>query len=231
MDKNKHCGFCGTQFDSTAWPRECHTCGRTSYRNPTPVVICLQPVEDGPRQGLAIAQRAEQPRRGEWTLIAGHIEDNGETVEEAAAREFREETSVEPGDNYRLLGSAANGHGHLLLITEADPISYEDFQKGRPCHENLAIDVLWKPRDLAFPIHTQWATEWFERHTGERAAFRVNIKCSTRNEFDPHYTVWLIDPENPEDEIDVIFEDEEYRTCLRFCEEAGYTIVSGPHDD
>lgn len=59
----------------------------------------------------------------------------------------------------------------------------------------------------------------------------VNIKVQTRNEFDPWFTVWLINPTDPDDEIDVIFEDEDLASCELFCEENGYIIVSRPYGD
>ncbi len=59
-------------------------------------------------------------------------------------------------------------------------------------------------------------------------ATKVNIKVSTRGEFDPWFTVWLINPYDEEDEIDVIFEDSDLNPCLRFCQENNYEIVSGP---
>jgi 8-oxo-dGTP pyrophosphatase MutT (NUDIX family) len=135
------------------------------YDNPTPVVICLQPIWDqrNEREGLAIAKRAIPPHIGGWTLIAGHIENNGENVEQAGAREFREETSVDIGTDIRLVNSYANGKGHLLIVVEAKFILLSEFNMGKPCHENLELDVMWEPRDLAFPIHTDAARKWFEQ--------------------------------------------------------------------
>lgn len=56
----------------------------------------------------------------------------------------------------------------------------------------------------------------------------VVIRCSTINEFDENYTVWLLNPDDPEDEIDVIFEAEDLRQCLFFCERAGYEVEDYP---
>lgn len=45
-------------------------------------------------ESLLLVRRGKAPRLGEWSLPGGHIEW-GETVEEALAREVREETSLE----------------------------------------------------------------------------------------------------------------------------------------
>jgi len=162
--KHKHCGYCGTEFAITDWPRTCAACQNITYKNPLPVAVCVQPIRDGERIGLAIAQRAIPPFVGSWTLIGGHIEGNGESAEQGAIREFEEETSVSPGSNPRLYGSQSNAHGHMLLFVEFDPIDLSEFEEGKPCEENLALDVLWEPTTLGFPIHTNVAMEWFSRN-------------------------------------------------------------------
>ncbi len=53
---------------------------------------------------------------------------------------------------------------------------------------------------------------------------QVALTCGTRNEFDLAYSVWLINPEDHEDYIDVVFEDDELAPCLAFCEKNSYEI-------
>src|SRR3954453_10021578 len=46
--KDAHCSHCGHAFVADAgWPRTCAGCGTVSYRNPTPVAVVIQPVDDG----------------------------------------------------------------------------------------------------------------------------------------------------------------------------------------
>lgn len=111
-----------------------------------------------------MAQRAISPHVGGWALIGGHIENNGETVEEGAIREFLEETSRHTGTNPRLVESRANGHGHLLMVVEHDPIEADYFIRGTPCKENLALGILWDARELCFDIHTDLASKWLRKH-------------------------------------------------------------------
>jgi ADP-ribose pyrophosphatase YjhB (NUDIX family) len=64
----------------------CTRCGTIHYRNPKLVTGCV-PEFDG---RILICRRAIEPRRGYWTIPAGFMEV-GETLQEAAARECREE--------------------------------------------------------------------------------------------------------------------------------------------
>lgn len=68
----------------------CSLCGHVHYENPRIVAGCI--VAEGDR--VLLCRRAIEPRRGLWTLPAGFME-NGETVEEAAARETHEEARAE----------------------------------------------------------------------------------------------------------------------------------------
>ena len=90
MKKNSHCSFCGARFDDDApWPRTCAACGKTSYINPLPVAVLLQPVDGG-----LLAIRRAIPPVGRLALPGGFI-DVGERWQAAAARELREETGVQ----------------------------------------------------------------------------------------------------------------------------------------
>lgn len=64
----------------------CSQCQLIHYQNPRIVAGCL-PVWG---EQVLLCRRAIEPRRGYWTLPAGFME-NGETLEQAAARETEEE--------------------------------------------------------------------------------------------------------------------------------------------
>jgi ADP-ribose pyrophosphatase YjhB (NUDIX family) len=68
----------------------CEVCGRIHYRNPRLVVGCVPEHE----QRILLCRRAIEPRRGYWTVPAGFME-NGETLQQAAARESQEEALAE----------------------------------------------------------------------------------------------------------------------------------------
>lgn len=86
------CSHCGKPLTRKVPPGDhlprfvCTHCGAIHYQNPKLVVGCV-PEWEGK---VLLCRRAIDPRKGYWTLPAGFME-NGETVEQAAARESREE--------------------------------------------------------------------------------------------------------------------------------------------
>lgn len=67
----------------------CDECASIHYQNPRIITGCLPFHEDK----ILLCKRAIQPRQGLWTLPAGFLE-NGETNEEGALREMREEANA-----------------------------------------------------------------------------------------------------------------------------------------
>ncbi|MEJ1961367.1 MAG: NUDIX hydrolase [Gammaproteobacteria bacterium] len=64
----------------------CDSCGTIHYQNPRVVVGCV-PEHEG---RILLCKRAIEPRKGYWTVPAGFME-NGESLEQGAARECQEE--------------------------------------------------------------------------------------------------------------------------------------------
>lgn len=100
----KFCPYCRTtlqpRWDGTVERRTCARCGWTQYRNPT-VAVAVVLLEE---RRLLLVQRPNAT----WCIPCGHVEW-GESPEQAAAREFHEETGI-----YVQVGSAiaiqANHH-------------------------------------------------------------------------------------------------------------------------
>lgn len=88
----KYCSHCGAPVGvrvpegDTRLRHVCDTCGAVHYQNPLIVTGCIAEWDDR----ILMCRRAIQPRYGLWTLPAGFME-NGETVQEGAARETWEE--------------------------------------------------------------------------------------------------------------------------------------------
>ena len=88
----KFCSHCAQQLsfkvpEGDNLPRHvCDSCGMIHYQNPKIVAGCIPEWEGR----ILLCRRAIEPRHGLWTIPAGFME-NRETVEQAAARETREE--------------------------------------------------------------------------------------------------------------------------------------------
>jgi ADP-ribose pyrophosphatase YjhB (NUDIX family) len=88
----KFCPSCGAAVqlripEGDHLPRSvCPACGTIHYQNPKLVAGCV-PEHEG---RILLCRRAIEPRRGFWTIPAGFME-NGETLQQAAARECHEE--------------------------------------------------------------------------------------------------------------------------------------------
>lgn len=67
----------------------CDACGTIHYENPKVLVSVMANVGDR----LLWVRRAQPPRAGYWFIPAGFME-HGESLQEAAAREFAEETGI-----------------------------------------------------------------------------------------------------------------------------------------
>jgi len=93
MNFCSHCGTAAPVFEVPAGdsrPRYvCRNCSTIHYTNPNIVAGCLVMWQDQ----VLLCQRAIEPRRGYWNIPSGYLE-NGETVEEGAAREVWEEAEA-----------------------------------------------------------------------------------------------------------------------------------------
>ena len=88
---NKDSSFSRRIPDGDSLPRAvCDHCGFINYENPKIVVGSVVTYQDK----FLMCRRAIEPRRGYWTLPAGFME-KGETSEQGAQREAREEANAE----------------------------------------------------------------------------------------------------------------------------------------
>lgn len=159
-DKFAHCTFCGARFNpGQPWPRRCAACGETSYQNPTPVAVAVQPVGGG----LLAVRRSTPPARGRLALPGGFI-DVGESWQDALTRELLEETGFRADSRFvRLYDVVSAPDGTLLIfgllptLANADPIPPPE-----PNEESLGWEILPGPVELGFSIHTAIARRYFQ---------------------------------------------------------------------
>ncbi|MBI9108218.1 MAG: NAD(+) diphosphatase [Spirochaetales bacterium] len=110
-DKTHFCGRCGTEFSWHGRERakHCRTCGNVEFPRISPAII-IRIIKDGK---LLLAHNRSFPE-GRYSLLAGFIE-MGETIEEAAAREVKEEAGIEI-ENIRYLASQCWPFPDSLMI-------------------------------------------------------------------------------------------------------------------
>ncbi|MFG2039154.1 NUDIX domain-containing protein [Dactylosporangium sp. NPDC048998] len=136
-------------------------CGETTWRNPLPVAVVLLPVDTDEGRGIVVVRRDIEPMRGELALPGGFIE-LGESWQEAAARELREETSI--------LADAADVHlfdvqsvhsGNLIVFGLLPPRPLADLPASIRTEESLGFEVSVGPRPLCFSTHTDAMAAYF----------------------------------------------------------------------
>jgi ADP-ribose pyrophosphatase YjhB (NUDIX family) len=158
-DRYAHCTFCGARFvPEQPWPRRCGACGETSYLNPKPVAVAVQPVGGG----LLVVRRGIPPACDTLALPGGFIE-TGETWQQAASRELCEEVGLRTDpETVRLYDTISAPDGTLLIFGLLPALSSEDeLPPVVPNEEALGREVLHSPRALGFDLHTRVANRYF----------------------------------------------------------------------
>jgi NAD+ diphosphatase len=92
--RHRFCGICGTAtgFYRAGWGRRCPSCGAEHFPRVDPVVIML-----AEHDGRVLLGRQPQYPAGRFSALAGFVEP-GESIEEAVAREIREEAGIAVGE-------------------------------------------------------------------------------------------------------------------------------------
>jgi ADP-ribose pyrophosphatase YjhB (NUDIX family) len=167
----KFCNQCGAPVELRIPPGDhlprhvCDACGTIHYLNPRLVVGCV-PFHEGK---ILLCRRGIEPRRGYWTVPAGFME-NGETLQQAAARETYEEAlaKVEIGS---LLTVVHVLHAHQVHVFFRATLHEPQFGAGTESLEAILVepkDIPWS--DIAFP-----STDYtLRRYLEDRAAGREN---------------------------------------------------------
>lgn len=155
MKPHQHCHFCGQAYTpAPGFPKTCSECGQTIWSNPLPVAVVLVKID----AGVLIIQRGIEPAKGHWALPGGFIE-TGETWQEGAAREVREETGlVLPREDIQLIDalSVAQNQQIILFCMTKSRYTRGDFTFA-PCEETLDLRVMTEPEPLAFSAHSEYA--------------------------------------------------------------------------
>ncbi|WMP17041.1 NUDIX hydrolase [Thiothrix lacustris] len=144
----------------------CDVCGVIHYQNPKIVAGAL-PVWG---EQVLLCRRAIAPRYGLWTLPAGFME-NGETTDQAAAREAHEEANAKLRDLH-LYTVISIPHINQVYMLYRCELASDDFSPGvesletRLFHEH---EIPWN--ELAFPSVRKTLECFF--HDRKQGAFQV----------------------------------------------------------
>jgi len=120
--------------------KTCRHCGWTFWNNPKPTASIV--IVDGAR--VLLAKRAIPPLQGHWDLVGGFVEP-GETAEDAARREAREELGVEV-ELQGTLGTFAGtyGAGGIATLDVCYIARIADGTADLTAGDDVA-DVAWTP--------------------------------------------------------------------------------------
>jgi ADP-ribose pyrophosphatase YjhB (NUDIX family) len=156
-EKNSCCSHCGAHYPLAAhWPITCHACGHTNYLNPIPVVVLLVPVGEG----LVVARRNIEPRKGTLVLPGGYL-DIGETWQEGAQREFLEETGIAVDVDEISLYDVSNGLDNTLVISGLAAKQPRSCLQPFSSSETQEIALIEEPIELGFPLHNLLIRRYF----------------------------------------------------------------------
>ncbi|MBP9561315.1 MAG: NUDIX domain-containing protein [Syntrophorhabdaceae bacterium] len=119
MKTKTYCYFCGAElredFLEGRQRRVCSVCNKIHYENPLPAASVILPNRN---REVLLVKRAHEPYRDMWCFPIGFAEV-GETIEDAALRELKEEAGI-GGKIVQLVDVSSHinpVYGELLIVT------------------------------------------------------------------------------------------------------------------
>lgn len=154
MKKLIFCSSCGQEntfgFIDGSNRYHCEVCLTIHYQNPKPTATLICPRNDE----ILLVQRAFDPGRGEWGLPGGFLE-LGETLNQGAVRELKEETNLD-GRVKEILGTCSHFNsvfGDILLIgLQCEIDSWDNLKAGDDAMSAQFFSIENCP-PLAFECH------------------------------------------------------------------------------
>jgi ADP-ribose pyrophosphatase YjhB (NUDIX family) len=150
LEDARFCPRCGAPAN-VAFPRSLHCpdCGYAAFYNPKPVAAAIPRDGDG---RLILLRRGFDPGAGLWTFPGGFV-DLGESVEDAARRETREELEIDVALG-RLVGVYSRADERVVLVV------FEGVALGEPRTTPEAPEVrAFAPGDIPWNQLAFWSTE------------------------------------------------------------------------
>jgi ADP-ribose pyrophosphatase YjhB (NUDIX family) len=150
LEDLKFCPRCG-HAPRVEFPRsiQCDNCGYAAFYNPKPVAGAIPREPDG---RIWLLRRGFDPGAGKWTFPGGFV-DLGESVEDAARREAKEELEVDI-ELTGLVGVYSRAPDRVVLVVYAATLS------GEPATTPEAPDIrAFAPGDVPWDDLAFWSTE------------------------------------------------------------------------
>ena len=150
LEEARFCPRCGSPA-RVDFPRSlrCAACGYAAFFNPKPVACAILREPDG---RIWLLRRGFDPGRGLWSFPGGFV-DLGETVEQAALREIREELEVEV-ELCGLVGVYSRADERVVLVV------FDALARGAPRATREAPEVrVFEPAELPWDQLAFWQDE------------------------------------------------------------------------
>lgn len=146
----------------------CTRCGRVHYDNPKMVVGCI-PELNGQ---VLLCKRNIEPRKGKWTLPAGYLE-NGESVQDGAVRETREETlaDVENVEPYRVFNIVSVHQVYFMFRADLVSDNFGPTSESSEVRLFQERDIPWD--EIAFSSIQKTLEHYFKDRKTDNFLFKI----------------------------------------------------------
>ena len=158
MDERiRYCQSCGRELghrliDGKLRPH-CGPCGLTVFLDPKVAAVVLALVDGR----LVLVRRGIEPQLGRWAFPSGFV-DRGEAVEDAAVREFKEETGLDASLE-TLIGVYSDTGSPVVLVVYKAEVVGGSLQAGHDATDAALFDPDDLP-PLPFPHDERILADW-----------------------------------------------------------------------
>jgi 8-oxo-dGTP diphosphatase len=150
LEDVRFCPRCANPATVT-YPRSitCATCGYGAFYNPKPVACAITANPDG---DIILLRRGFEPNRGRWSMPGGFV-DLGESVEQAAVREAKEETNLHITISH-LVGVYSRSTDRIVVVV------YAARTEGTPTRTEEALEVqAFRPTTIPWDELAFWSDD------------------------------------------------------------------------
>jgi 8-oxo-dGTP diphosphatase len=150
LEDVRFCPRCGSEA-TIRYPRSitCSKCGYGAFYNPKPVACAITANQDNE---IILLKRGFEPNRGRWSMPGGFV-DLGESVENAAIRETKEEIDVDI-EIVNLVGVYSRSTDRIVVVV------YAARTEGTPSRTEEALDIhAFRPTTIPWDELAFWSDD------------------------------------------------------------------------